>query len=176
MSHRSTRIPEELVIRQFQHDSDSLDELTQLLHKSYKSLADMGFRFVASYQDKAKTFDRIKNAYCLVAVLDKKIIGTIAYYSPSIKGGTPWYEKGDVASFGQFAVDPDYQQAGIGNLLLSHIEEHATGDGANELGLDTAEGAAHLIRYYTSRGYRFIEYVQWQITNYRSIVLSKSLR
>ena len=42
--------------------------------------------------------------------------------------------------------------------------------------LDTAEGAEHLIRTYEKRGYRFIEYVQWEVTNYRSVVMSKKLK
>ena len=28
---------------------------------------------------------------------------------------------------------------------------------------------------YTKRGYRFIEYSQWDIVNYRSVILSKRL-
>jgi len=35
--------------------------------------------------------------------------------------------------------------------------------------------ADHLIKMYESRGYRFIEYHQWGITNYRSVVMSKKL-
>ena len=32
-----------------------------------------------------------------------------------------------------------------------------------------------LIDYYQKRSYRFIEYVDWDVTNYRSVILSKSL-
>ncbi|WP_312116724.1 hypothetical protein [Brevibacillus reuszeri] len=41
--------------------------------------------------------------------------------------------------------------------------------------LDTAEGAHHLIRYYSARGYRHVDYVQWNETNYRSVLMSKKL-
>lgn len=176
MDHRLPQLPEGLVIREFDHRTDSLEEMTLLLHKSYKLLADMGFRFVASYQDAAKTFERIQHACCLVAMLDSKMIGTISYYAPGRKGGTPWYDRTDVAKFGQFAVEPKYQQAGVGGLLLTHVEKLAAEQMAKELALDTAEGAAHLIRFYTKRGYRFIEYAQWKSTNYRSVILSKPLQ
>jgi len=45
-----------------------------------------------------------------------------------------------------------------------------------ELALDTAEGASHLIKYYSDKGYRFIEYINWEITNYRNVVLSEKLK
>ena len=43
-------------------EKDSLIELTKLLNKAYKSLADMGFRYVASYQDAEQTKKRINQA------------------------------------------------------------------------------------------------------------------
>ncbi|MBW1796697.1 MAG: GNAT family N-acetyltransferase, partial [Deltaproteobacteria bacterium] len=46
-------------------------------------------------------------------------------------------------------------------------------DGASELALDTAEQATHLINWYERLGYRFIEYVDWDVTNYRSVIMSK---
>jgi len=44
-----------------------------------------------------------------------------------------------------------------------------------ELALDTAETAHHLIEFYKKRNYRYIETIQWNVTNYKSVVLSKSL-
>ncbi|MCH9031354.1 MAG: GNAT family N-acetyltransferase [candidate division Zixibacteria bacterium] len=41
--------PEAPLIRVF-GDSDSLEELTEFLHRSYKSLADMGLRYLATHQ------------------------------------------------------------------------------------------------------------------------------
>ena len=56
------------------HSSDSLDELTALLHASYKKLADKGFKFHASHQDVNTTKQRIENAECYVALLNDKLI------------------------------------------------------------------------------------------------------
>ena len=72
-------------------------------------------------------------------------------------------------------VLPEYQNKGIGSLMMDIIETRAKKEGAIEIALDTAEGAAHLIRYYKKRGYRFIEYVNWEVTNYRSVIMSKKL-
>jgi ribosomal protein S18 acetylase RimI-like enzyme len=155
--------------------SDSLEELTDLLHRAYAFLASLGLRYVATYQDVETTRRRIANGECYVVVSGDAIIGTITYYPPGVKKGTPWREQSDVATIGQLAVEPEYQHRGIGTRLMQHAEECARRDRAAELSLDTAEPAQHLIGWYTRVGYRFIEYVQWNVTNYRSVVMSKPI-
>jgi len=165
----------QIVIRPFQPQTDSIEELTRLLNQSYQTLVDMGFQFVASYQDAARTRKRVRNGHCLVGLLEGELIATIMYYPPALAKGTPWYEQSHVAKFGQFAVNPLHRKRGFGDLLIRRVEEMAVLDGAAELALDTAEGAHHLIRYYSVRGYRFVDYVQWNETNYRSVLMSKRL-
>ena len=46
---------------------------------------------------------------------------------------------------------------------------------ADEVALDTAEGATHLISIYARRGYRLVEHVRWQHATYRSVIMSKRL-
>jgi hypothetical protein len=48
--------------------------------------------------------------------------------------------------------------------------------GAAEVAVDTAEGVAHLIAFYRTRGYRQVGDAQWDHTNYRSVILSKRLK
>ena len=43
------------------------------------------------------------------------------------------------------------------------------------LALDTAEGATHLIDWYAKLGFEFVEYTQWEVTNYRSVIMAKPL-
>ena len=158
--------------------TDSIPELTRLLHRAYKPLADMGLRFVATYQDDEMTRQRISVGKCFAAQCepDGVIVGTINYRPPGAADGTPWYEASNVAYFGQFAVEPALQKMGIGRMLLLAAEHAARTDGATELAFDTSEQAAHLIEYYTRRGFRFIEHVRWPDVNYRSVVMSKGLR
>jgi len=154
---------------------DSISELTALLHRAYKQLADMGLRFVATYQDDDTTRKRISHSECYVAVMDGKIVGTIKLEPPESTGGSPWYDRPDVAGFGQFGVEPELQGMGIGRTLLAKVEERARELGAAELALDTAEPATHLIELYERWGFRIVETVQWGVTNYRSVVMSKSV-
>lgn len=156
-------------------ENDSFEELTALLHLGYKRLADMGLRFVATNQDVATTRKRAGEGACWVGTLDGRLVATVTLYDAKRASGCAWYDRPEVASFGQFTVHPDLQGTGVGSRMMELVEGLARDGGAQELALDTAEPAQHLIRYYKNRGYRFIEYVQWDVTNYRSVILSKRL-
>jgi len=164
----------ELIIRPLEPD-DSIEELTDLLRRGYKVLADMGLRYLATHQDADTTRQRIENAECFVAEYKGKIIATITFNMPDKTGGAPWYDRPEVAHFQQFAVEPKFQRHGIGARIMEFIEDYARKKGVVELALDTSEKATHLIDWYKRLGYRFIEYADWDETNYRSVIMSKML-
>lgn len=156
---------------------DSIEELTLLLHRAYKRLADMGLNCVATHQSPDITRKRIGSGVCFVAERGGRIIGTILYRTPGTAGHSPWLDRPDVAHISQFAVEPELQMQGIGSRLMVAAEERAITDGASELALDTAETAEHLIRFYERLGYRYIEPIDWRPhTNYFSVVMSETLR
>lgn len=161
-------------IRRFR-STDSYAELTALLHRAYAPLAEAGFRFFASWQDETVTRERADAGECWVAERDGRLIGTGTLRPPGTARGTPWYECEGVAVVGQLATEPGLQGQGLGSALLLHLEHRARQLGATHVALDTAEGATALRRYYARRGYGFVEYVDWGITNYRSVVLSKPI-
>lgn len=162
----------QVIIRPFA-PSDSLNELTELLHRAYKQLADLGFRYLATHQDVTVTERRVKSGECFVALLENKIIGTVTYYRHKNKTINEWYQQPFVASYGQLAVEPEYRNIGLGSRLMELAESLAQRDKAIEITIDTAEEATHLISMYLKRGYRQVGYIQWQDTNYRSVMLSK---
>jgi GNAT superfamily N-acetyltransferase len=155
--------------------SDDVSALTALLHRAYAPLAARGMRYLASHQDDATTLRRLSKGECWVAQTAGQLVGTITLRDAAHTKGCPWYDRPDVASFGQFAVDPARQRRGVGTLLVDHVERRAREKGVTELAIDTAETADDLIAFYTRRGYRFIEYVRWDVVNYRSVVMSKTL-
>ncbi|MBK8550703.1 MAG: GNAT family N-acetyltransferase [Ignavibacteria bacterium] len=166
---------EEISIRRFT-PADPISEITNLLHTSYKFLANLGLRYLATHQDDSETEKRLKKGIAYVGLSNDKIISTVTlYYDDIDSNNTGWYKRKGVAHFGQFGVLPGYQKKGIGNFMMDIVERKARELGAAEIALDTAEGAVHLIEYYKKRGYRFIEYVNWEVTNYRSVILSKRL-
>lgn len=157
--------------------SDSIEELTQLLNKSYKVLADMGLNYVAATQDCSITLRRIESAHkCFIGIYNGRIISTISLYSPKPSDNSNWYNKEFVAKVGQFAVAPELQKYGIGSKMMDIAEAEARNiQNVKEIALDTAETAHHLIDFYRKRGYRYIETIRWDMTNYHSVVLSKLL-
>jgi DNA phosphorothioation-dependent restriction protein DptG len=165
----------DLVIRRFNAETDSITELTGLLHRAYKRLADMGLNFVATYQTDEETKNRITKGECFVITLNDTIIGTVTLYKDKKKSQCEWYRNDGVSYFGQFAVEPELQNLGIGSKLMEFTENYAEGLGLTEIALDTSEKAQHLIDYYDKRGYRFVQHHQWDVVNYRSVVLSKKL-
>ncbi|MBA4601933.1 GNAT family N-acetyltransferase [Thermoactinomyces sp. AMNI-1] len=156
-------------------NKDSLEEMTRLLNEAYSMWLARGLKYVAATQSVEITRARIKDAVSLVGWYQQKMIGTITYYSPEINAGCDWYDREGVGRFGQFATHPDYRKLGIGSKLLERVENMARSEGVDELALDTAKDAVELIQYYKKKGYRFIQYVDWNITNYRSVVLSKKM-
>ncbi len=101
------------------------------------------------------------------------LIGTVTLARADATSGSPLYDRPDVASFGQFGVEPTLQGIGIGSTLLSMVEALAFHRGASQLALDTSEQAAALIGFYTARGYEAVESVKWPDVNYRSIIFAK---
>jgi GNAT superfamily N-acetyltransferase len=153
----------------------SLAELTSLVHRSYRQLASLGFKYWATHQSVEDTKKRIEKGECYVGFADKKMVATVTLNDPNKIGGHPWYDKTNVTSFSQFAVDPEYQRKGIGSKLMDFLEQRAIEIGVEEIACDTAEGATHLIDMYIVRGYRVVGKANWDITNYTSVILSKKL-
>lgn len=168
-----TRNAESALIRRL-HEHDSFDALTDLLHRAYAPLAAMGFRYLATHQDVETTRKRSAKGECYLALIEDRIVGTLVLVPPDQSSRhCEWYDRLDVAVVNQFAIEPELQRAGLGSRLLAFAEARAAKLGAKEVSIDTAEGAAHLIAFYATRGYRHVGHAQWGHTNFRSVLLSK---
>lgn len=163
--------------------TDSIPEITRLLHRAYKKQTEMGLRPLAGRQGDDVTRERITKGECFVAAVPElrrgaihdRIVGTILFQEPAWGTGPEWFERRDVANFSQFAVDPDVQGRGIGIMLMDICEQRARETGAAELALSAAGPDTDLLRFYEKRGYRFVQPFQWGPTNYVSHILSKKL-
>lgn len=154
-------------------DTDDVAALTALLHIAYRPLLDEGMQYLAGTQDTATTLRRIGAGRQCWVIDEPLLIATATLTPPPLLHGCEFYERDDVASIGQVAVHPDWQGRGLGQALMEHAERAAAEMGALEVAIDTSEHAAHLIRWYESQGYRHVGYADWDVTNYRSVVLSK---
>lgn len=113
-----------MIIREFR-PTDSVPRITELLHSAYQRLLDLGMKYVATVQEDAVTLDRIQKGACFVAEDGGVLVGTIVVEDQKQTKGCPWYDKADVASFHQFAVDLMRQGEGIGLALVKTAEETA---------------------------------------------------
>lgn len=176
------RLAARVRVRRLEAD-DSLAHLTYLLHRAYRQHADRGIKALAAFQPEEVTRHRIGAGECYVALHMGRIVGTILFKdagrtgADGVGGATsiPWFTRGGVASFSQFAVEPEHQGHGIGGVLMRTVEERAIATGAAEIGLSTPGPAEWLVAMYERHGYRIVDRVQWQETNYVSAIMSKSL-
>jgi ribosomal protein S18 acetylase RimI-like enzyme len=157
-------------------EGDSYEALTELLHRAYAALSQLGFRYLATHQDVDTTRRRCSKGECYLALVAERVVGTILVSPPALSAPhCAWYDQPHVAVLSQLAVDPPFQRHGFGARLLDFGEQRAAELGAAEVSVDTATGALHLIRLYAARGYRQVGEAQWEHTNYRSVLLSKRL-
>lgn len=159
-------------------DSDSLKELTELLHAAYRELGDLGLRFTAVDQSVERTKRRLKGGLSFVAVeaASGMLIGTITLNLLKEEGDPPLYLRPDCVSFGQFGVHPQWRGQGIGSALHEAVKRCALERGFRWLALDTAKPAVHLIKLYERWGYQVAGEHHWGgRINYTSVLMRLDL-
>jgi len=160
---------------------DSMDALTDLLHRAYAPLAAEGMNFAAATQDGATTARRAAEGQCFVAERRGRIVGTVTVCGPYDPAVAPWAEgvpsfrDRDTAHFHQFAVDPELQRQGLGRQLVTACEQWALAHGYKRMALDTAEAAESMRAMYRRLGYVEVSRVQWEGTNFSSVIMEKAL-
>ena len=167
------------------HEGDSVAALTALLHRAYAPLLQAGMNFTAAEQDAHTTAQRIAAGQCFVAELDPgagdggaappRIVGTATVRPGHADAPCAAWRRPDIAIVNQLAVEPGLQRRGIGRRLLLACEDWARQRGCTALGLDTAEPAEHLWRWYEREEFAHVETVQWPGKRYRSRVMVRVL-
>ena len=165
----------EYSIRLFDESRDSVEELTELLHRAYKRLANMGLNFIATFQSVEYTRNYFKKGECYILESNNKLLGTVFYYTSMWDDAPEIFKMSDSVLIGKFAVEPELQNKGLGSKLMDFVEEHANKNNKKRVVLDTSEKALHLIDYYNKRGYKYVHHWQWPDVNYKSVILSKDL-
>ena len=162
--------------------SDSLDDLTRLLHAAYASLAAQGWNFTAVDQPVEVTRQRLAEAQAFVAEAEGRLVGTIAVRGPKPVGEAyiadsppPLYTTPGTAILSQLGVHPDWRGLRLAERLIDAAEAWAVAQGHHQIALDTAEPATALRARYARRGYVEVGGVQWRGKTYRSVLMAKPL-
>lgn len=167
-------VPDPISLRRIA-ESDSLGELTAMLHRAFSPLGRLGLNCTGIDQSVTVTRERIKKGECYVAVCSGRVVGTITLYKPDPESESAWYRRVEVASIHQFGVDPQFQSRGVGKALLHLAEAWTRARGYQELALHTPHAARHLVDFYIGCGYRPVESVRFSGRHYVSVVLSRDV-
>lgn len=165
---------DDIQIRRLQ-PGDSLTELTALLHRAFGPMGRMGLPCDCVHQPVEETIRRVRRGTCFVAVRGSRIVGTMTLQTPRWRRECGWYQRSDVASLHQFAVDPCEQGRGCGSRLLGFAEQWVRRLGYAELALDTPAEASHLVLFYKAQGFKPVMELHKPGKPYRSAVLSKAV-
>jgi GNAT superfamily N-acetyltransferase len=155
--------------------SDSLDELTSLLHRSFGPLGRLGLPCTCVGQSVEVTRQRARRGECYVAFDGDRLVGTMTLERPDGSSDCATYRRSHVASLHQFAVDPVAQGQGCGETMLRFAQRRARELGYCTLALDTPSRAAHLLSFYQSQGFRRIAEFRKADRPYWSTVLGKTV-
>src|SRR5206468_3048185 len=106
------------------------------------------------FQPEELTRRRIAGGECYVATHLGRVVGTILFKNAARTaadgvGGDnaiAHFARGDIASFSQFAVEPEFQGHGIGGVLMRTAEARAAATVAAGIGLSTPAPAEWLVR------------------------------
>ncbi|MCX6140524.1 MAG: GNAT family N-acetyltransferase [Candidatus Kapabacteria bacterium] len=163
------------IIRPF-HEDDSLERITEVIHKGYSVLAVNGLRFWGTHQSVEDTLERLNKGAGFVAVLDDEIVGTVTIRPPDPDSEVELYRDSTTWILNQFAVVPDVAGRGIGRALHNKALDHARENEAHRIALDTADTATALIAMYKRWGYEIVGACDWRpFTNYTSVVMALQL-
>lgn len=171
---RQIGTPNQILLRRLD-DGDSLEQLTEMLHRAFFRVGAMGIPCSCVSQSPEVTRQRISHGDCFVALLGDLIVGTITLYAPDPVSDSQHYRDARVGTLRQLAVDPLFHGQGIGSALLRLAEDWAMHHGYSWLALDTPETADHLIDYYQHQGFNIKETLQFADRPYQSVVFSKSV-
>ena len=154
---------------------DSLEAVTQLLHRAFGELALRGIDCQCATQSVTQTRERIERGECFIAVIGGDVIGTITLEPADRRSAIATYRDAATASVHQLAVDPARQGEGVGRSLIAHACAWASARRYGRLALDTPVGATRQVAWYMARGFDVAETVHVPGRRYGSLVLTRQL-
>ncbi|UTV58974.1 GNAT family N-acetyltransferase [Burkholderia arboris] len=169
------RLDGRVVVRRFDPHNDSYDVLTALLHRAFAPLGALGFNCPGVDQPASATRERVLTGECFVALGNAHLVATMTMLSHDPDSRCDPYRSRRVATLGQLAVDPVWQDRGIGRSLLAFAQRRAAARGATHLALDAPYAAVRLVDFYRREGFQPVDVVRFPGHNYDSTILCKAV-
>ncbi|CAB3754554.1 GCN5 family acetyltransferase [Burkholderia sp. MSh2] len=169
------RLDGRVVVRRFDPRSDSYDTLNALLRRAFAPLGALGFNCPCVDQPASATREHVLAGECFVALGNAHLVATLTMRSHDPDSRCDPYRSRHVATLGQLAVDPVWQDRGIGRSLLAFAQQRAAARGATHLALDAPYAAVRLVDFYRRDGFHPVDVMRFPEHNYDSVILCKSV-
>ncbi|WP_026524237.1 GNAT family N-acetyltransferase [Butyrivibrio sp. MB2005] len=155
------------------------EEITKLLHESYKEHLEAGRNYLAATQTVEDTKRRLDGRIVgLCYNEDNKLVGTIAGKIINKHDGEPrkWYEDDHYLYVEQMAVHPDYRKTNVLAMMSITAMKDKSLREVDSWMSDTSSLATDLVESYVKMGFQIVDMVSWETTNYYSYVFRRPLK
>ena len=123
-------------------DIEQIISITERAFATYKEQAKTQYDLPALNETRETLEEDIKNKLVLVASINGKIVGSVRVAIT-----------GEIGYLSRFAVNPEYQNLGIGRALMNLVDINMKVHGVKQLQLHTASKIKGLVRFYYGRGF-----------------------
>ena len=154
------------------------EEITELLHESYKEHLEEGRYFLAATQSVEETKRRIDGKLCVVCYDEnEELVGTVTVNIIKKDPDAPrkWYEDSSYIYVEQMAVRPDYREYNVFSMMCLKFLRDKDIKKAGSWILDTSVNAETLVKAYVRMGCQIVDLVSWETNNYYSYILRKPI-
>ena len=148
-------------------EAADLEPLLSLIHRAYAANKALGFNFYGT-RETMEDLRKVHSEGALWKLVEgARLSGTIRLHEyPELPG---------VLYINRMCVEPEIQKRGLGGSLLEFAESEARRRGLKALRLDTAKPFERLVGWYRKLGFAVIDETQWDVTNYRSVIMEKQI-
>ncbi len=153
------------------------EEITELLHESYKEHLEAGRRYFAAIQTVEQTRERLEGTYCVVAYDGDRLVGTLSFriYHKEDVHNRKWYEDDTYLYIGQLAVLPSYRKSKALVLMAMKASTLEEVKECKSAFTDTSTEADALVESYLKLGFQIVDFISWETTNYYSYVFRREI-
>ena len=133
----------------FKTDDADIDAIVDLINRAYRDTNGV-HRWTTEHHLIAG--DRITVAGLRQTICDASTDFILGYENDKLVGCIAIKYVNDIAEFGTFAIEPDYQGMGYGNMLFAFAEQHAL-QNCQTFQVTVVSQNLSLINFYRKRGY-----------------------
>ena len=154
------------------------EDITELLHASYKEHLDAGRNYLAATQTVEDTKRRLEGKMCALCYDENdRLVGSIAGKLVKKEPGAQrkWYEDDSFIYIDQMAVRPECRKDNILAIMTLKLMRNKLVRSVDSWMSDTSVKADGLVKAYVGLGFQIVDLVSWDTTNYYSYVFRKPI-